>query len=108
MAAKRGFTIEEAIAYLNSLLQVDAEAISKLFAVRVRCEGDMAHSPAHVVLDEKAEPYLGALGVINGLFGYVAEGVFREQGAIGTLSDKQGLIRAFVKVEDIERALGAG
>ena len=102
MAQEREITIEEMISYLNYLLEIDPPTISRLFQMRSACSEELAKSPVHVVMDENARSFVGVLGILNGLFGYAGTGPFRESGAIGTLTNKDGVIKAFIKVEDIE------
>ena len=64
--------IEDAIDYLNSLLEADREAVSNLVENRVQCNNDLANHPTCEVKQgcygiNGSEYYVGMLGVINGL-----------------------------------------
>ena len=103
MVEKHKITIDEVIAYLNHLLEKDPRTISKLFQIKAACNDELVKSPVHVIIDAEARPFVGLLGILNGLFGYVKHGDFRDLGAIGTLTNKEGVIRAFIKMEDMKK-----
>ncbi len=102
MARKRIITTDEVISYLNYLLEIDPLTVSRFLQIRIACSEELAKSSVHVVMDDDAHPFVGLLGILNGLFGYVGRGPLSELGAIGTLTDKRGLIKAFIRVEDIK------
>jgi hypothetical protein len=75
MAIKESITLEEVIAFLNSLLEIDREAVTTLFdAARVPCSEGLANHPTVQVVPNRApEVYgkysVGVLGILNGMFG---------------------------------------
>lgn len=73
---KASMTVDEVIAFLNSLLAIDPEAIKNLMWHRVRCNGSMADHPSVQVsaYPDKNKPAVGLLGILNGMFGIDEEG----------------------------------
>lgn len=61
----------ELIEYLNSLVEIDPDAIRELIEARVPCNEQLLNHPTVQVLkeDERAVPKVGFLGVINGFIG---------------------------------------
>ena len=65
---KKSITVDEAIDYLNNLLQTDEKAIKLLCLDRVECNNELAeHSRCFVELKNNKNS-VGLLGVINGMF----------------------------------------
>lgn len=69
MPWKTTITLDDAITYLNSLIEADQEAIQAIIDHRVPCNATLADHPTAQVLAEGSGHVLGALGVLNGLFG---------------------------------------
>ena len=67
--------IDQAIEVLNRALETDPLAINMLFKHRVGCNENLANDPTIQVkawTDQHGRDYsLGALGLINGLFGVI-------------------------------------
>jgi hypothetical protein len=61
----------ELIEYLNSLIEIDPDAIQELIEARVSCNEQLLNHPTVQILkeDERAVPKVGFLGVINGFMG---------------------------------------
>jgi hypothetical protein len=100
-------TVDDTIAFLNSLLEIDRDAVSTLFSVYVPCTKakatphidhyPLADHPTVQVNCEGGKCEVGMLGILNGLFG-VDE---RNWGFIGKVvqeSDTRGRIEMFVRM----------
>ena len=73
---KNEIIIDEVINFLNSLLEIDNDAITELFNDRVSCNEKLAnHDTVQVrgydpITNQKTDKYsVGILGILNGLFG---------------------------------------
>jgi len=85
--------IKEAVKVLNEALEADPVTINALFTIRLSCNEKLADHPtiqisaySHETGKETPGKYsLGALGLINGLFGVDKEG----WGHIGAIHDVQ-------------------
>jgi hypothetical protein len=81
-------SIDETIAFLNQLLLIDRQAISKLMETRVPCNQDMVdHESVQVALVPGTAPQeerlrVGLLGILNGLFGTFPDGPKKGWGLI--------------------------
>lgn len=61
---------DDIIAFLNSLVEVDSNAINLLVGTRVPCNEDMAdHPTVQVGMGDSGLPVVGILGVLNGYCG---------------------------------------
>lgn len=59
---------QEAVDYLNELLRLDRDAMSRLVLTRVLCNEHLAHHPTLLMLGRGEEEYeFGCLGILNGL-----------------------------------------
>lgn len=67
-------SVDEAIEYLNSLIESDPVAIRALLMNRVPCSGDLAEHPTCQVRAIDRGLYVGMMGVLNGLFGIYPDG----------------------------------
>lgn len=75
MPLRETATIDDAIAFLNHLLKVDAEAIRALVETRVPCGEALTNHPTVQVQAHGSEPpSVGLLGLLNGLFGTEPDG----------------------------------
>lgn len=63
-----------AVAVLNSALEADRAAVSKLFAYRVECNAALRDHPTIQVGGGDKYSDVGVMGVINGLFGILPDG----------------------------------
>jgi hypothetical protein len=67
---KESVTPQDAVDYLNDLLEKDYEAVEKLIFNRVQCNEALANHPTCQVMADQHDKYeVGLLGVLNGLFG---------------------------------------
>jgi len=62
-------TLDQAIAYLNELVALDAYAVSELLETRVACNAALAEHPTAQVMEWEGTYRIGLMGVLNGLFG---------------------------------------
>ena len=62
-------TIDDAIAYLNELIELDRPAMAALIANRVPCNKALADHPTAQVGQRHGGFSIGMLGILNGLFG---------------------------------------
>jgi hypothetical protein len=94
--------LNETINFLNECLKCDREAITRLFHFRTFCFEEMAKHPTVQVVRMPDKSYrVGALGLINGLFGVDKDG----WGAICMeIDDKTMMIKEFRKVEDSDKS----
>ena len=75
MALKQSISpavVDHTIAFLNSLVEIDPEALAALIETRVPCNKDLAdHPTVQVQVVEGKEGFyeLGFLGVLNGILG---------------------------------------
>ena len=75
--------VEETVDFLNSLLEIDRNAITILCSTRIGCNEELANHPTVQVHANKAKFYsVGFLGIINGLFGVIKEGEKKGAGFI--------------------------
>ena len=91
---KTSVSLEEAIQFLASLVDIDQQAMQALVAARVSCGDDLANHPTVQVCHEGGYYRVGLLGIINGLFGIHADGL----GPIGAVYDGGTLI-GFTRVK---------
>lgn len=68
---KKSISPQEVVEFLNSLLELDREAISNLIFTRVSCNMKLAEHPTVQVLQDAVDGRncVGWLGLLNGLFG---------------------------------------
>lgn len=71
---KQSVTIQDAIDYLNELIELDKPAIAALIANRVPCNEVLAHHPTVQVRAQNGGFHVGILGILNGLFGTLENG----------------------------------
>lgn len=87
--------VDQAIAFLNHIVQIDREAVDRLIKTRVPCNKSLANHPTvQVGYQENDNPKgdrfeVGFLGIINGLF--------------GIRDDKRGFICAMYEGDSIMR-----
>jgi len=95
-------TIDDAIGFLNSLVEVDADAVTRLVDARVQCNQEMAdHESVQVQAYDGDENYsVGILGVLNGLFGTFDCGPAEGWGPITALFNEDGSVKEFVLTEN--------
>ena len=58
-------TIDETISFLNTLLAIDGDAVTRLIESRVTCNQDLVDHPTV----QCGKDFVGMLGILNGLFG---------------------------------------
>ena len=61
-------TKEQFIAYLNSLVSADGNAINELVKTRVKCNQELAEHPKAQVGLDNGYFYIGLLGILCGVF----------------------------------------
>lgn len=84
---KTQITPREVVDFLNDLLEVDRESISKFFHKRTVVNEDLAgHPTVQVRISSNEETTIAALGLLNGLFGVDSDG----WGAIYRLIEDDG------------------
>lgn len=66
---KETVSLDETIAYLNELIEIDKPAIAALIANRVPCNEQLANHPTVQVVCQNDGYWVGFLGILNGLFG---------------------------------------
>ena len=67
--------LDYTINFLNALVEIDEPAMRALIETRVPCGEAMAsHRTVQVQAHDGAEPVVGVLGILNGLFGVDEEG----------------------------------
>lgn len=96
---KDSISLDETIAFLNSLLPVNEPALRNLVEHRVACDSNLADHPTIQVQDRPGPGNLlcvGFLGVLNGLFGADEEG----WGAITAYFEDDGTLDRFERTAD--------
>ena len=71
---KETVTLDEAIEYLNELIETDRVSIAALIANRVPCNQQLADHPTVQVYAQHGGYLVGMLGILNGLFGIHDDG----------------------------------
>jgi len=89
---KESISVDEVIAFLNELLEIDRPAIAALIANRVPCNERMLEHPTVQVQPQHGGYHVGMLGILNGLFGTFEEGRLAAWGPIMTIWDNGTLI----------------
>lgn len=74
MPIKESVTPQDVVDFLNEALDVDRQAISKVFSQRQICNEDLANHPTIQVRSENEKYSVAAVGVLNGLFGIDEDG----------------------------------
>lgn len=62
-------TIDDAIEYLNGLIELDKTAISFILSARFECNIALADHPTVQATSHYGGSFVGVMGIINGLFG---------------------------------------
>jgi hypothetical protein len=101
----QSITIQQTVDFLNSLIAIDREAISQLFAEHTACNCELMDHPAVQVQGLKVNDVLcgqvAPLGIINGLFGVYDDGPKKGYGTIYREVDEEtGLIIKFGLLEN--------
>ena len=66
---KEVVSIDDVIAYLNELIEIDRPAIAALIANHVPCNKELANHETVQVLAHHGGYSVGMLGILNGMFG---------------------------------------
>ena len=82
-------SIAIAIERLNSMLEVDPEAMARLIEMRIPCTELADHPTAQVYEAEDSTCYVGHLGLLNGIFGIDDNG----WGPIAAIYEEGKLVR---------------
>ena len=92
------------VVFLNSLLDIDGEAVTNLFSYRVPCNQELANHPTVQVLPPltgtEDPPLVGMLGLLNGLCGVFNQGPMENQGSIVMNIKSNGELIAFSLVDN--------
>jgi len=68
---KNQITVDEAIEYLNSVLEADPLAMRALLCLFIPCNEKLANHPTAICNGHWAEGFtIGLLGLLNGMFGF--------------------------------------
>lgn len=102
---RESVTPKQVVALLNSLLEIDRRAVSKLFDAQVSCNRGIALHPTVQVRQLRVNQYrprdawkVGVLGLINGMFGVHPNGY----GPIARVIRNNGIIQSFVLTSGAE------
>lgn len=100
MTIRQTLSVDEAIEFLNSLIALDAEAITELVETRAACRGNALadHPTVQVHVVSPALSTVGILGILNGLFGVDDKG----WGPITATFEANGQISSFSRTKHRE------
>lgn len=98
VAIKDPLPIDIAIERLNSMLEVDRAAVTRLVEMRLPCTDMVDHPTAQVYEDDSGQCWIGHLGLLNGIFGIDAKG----WGPIAAVFD-QGHLTHFTRTTEAMR-----
>lgn len=87
-SVEESITVDGVISLLNDVVRCDQQAISKLFFNRVQCNDSLAEHATIRVVAGSTRYVVGALGLINGMFGVDDNG----QGAIAMIRDNENIL----------------
>ena len=62
-------SVDDAVAYLNELIELDRPALAALIANRVPCNLALAEHPSCQVGSQHGGFHVGMIGILNGMFG---------------------------------------
>lgn len=85
-----------ALAALNTALDLDPEAMRQLFGTRVWCNEALADHPSIQVREEDGRFSVGVIGLINGLFGVNPD---TQAGYIAAQYDDNNQLTGFIRFE---------
>lgn len=85
--------IDQAIDILNSALEVDSDAINRLFVYSIAINGELLTHPTIQCGTKHGISYMRVLGLINGLFGVDDN----QYGHIDAECDNEGTIQNFCR-----------
>jgi hypothetical protein len=106
---KDTISVEDALAFLNELINYDADALRDLIETRVDCNQKMADHPTIQVWARPGQPFqLGVLGLINGLFGADNEGWGPIAACFDVVCQVHGKVEGSGIVEDTCSVEGCG
>lgn len=88
-------SIDEMIAFLNSLIELDLAALDRLFHVRFPATDALANHATVQVDAGDGKPTVGFLGILNGMFGVD----MHEYGPITAVFDRRVLV-GFRRTDD--------
>lgn len=110
---KSTLSLDQAIEFLNSLVEIDAKALANLIETRVACTTKLtAHPSVQVQIksgdnrDADSIPkdqqiwQIGFLGVLNGLFGTISDGDKKGWGPIAAVFESDGTLSGFRRTDD--------
>lgn len=97
-----GENVDQVVAFLNSLVALDREAMDRLVETRVQCNKDLAdHPTVQVMEDDEGNAVVGVLGIINGIIGTQPEWAHKPgYGYIAAnFDDKSGKLTNFIRAD---------
>ncbi len=93
--------VKYVIDYLNGMLLMDRTAVTALMEARVPCNEELAgHRQAQSSVASDGSPCMGALGVINGIYGVIKDGPRAGWGLITAHYNDEGEITHFGRTEE--------
>jgi len=112
MSIKNNVSVQETVDFLNSLLEIDREAITKVVMAKQPCSEILANHPTvqcgavKNLAGPNQIPFgfsdftVGMVGILNGLFGSFDDGTKKGWGCIGYNLDENKLITKFFILEN--------
>jgi hypothetical protein len=98
--ALRQVNVDQAIDFLNELVQLDCHFMTDLVRNKRTCNDALAfHPTVQVEASKDLDFAAGFLGIINGLFGTLEAGARAGWGPITAVFDDQGRLRHFERTK---------
>jgi hypothetical protein len=96
-------TVDDALAVLQQIFEMDPEAIAKMLAVRVPCNERLAgHSTVQVSEDAPGQFTVGVMGLLNGIFGVRTN----MAGYLAYILEQDGRVSGFCRTDHIGHSSG--
>lgn len=83
---KESVTIDDVIKYLNELVDLDRDCISRLMLKYEKCNNGIVNHPT---CQATKDGYVSLLGLINGIFGVIEDGSLKDYGMITAVLDDE-------------------
>jgi len=97
---KENITLDEVIGFLNELTTLDPNMVTDWINARVVCNKDIYEHPTVQCGTWNGKKKVGALGILNGLFGSFDEGPKKGWGVLAAVIEKDGLVCGFKRTEN--------
>jgi hypothetical protein len=97
---KENITLDEVLSFLNELTELDPNMITNWINARVVCNEAIYNHPTVQCGTWNGEKKVGALGILNGLFGSFDEGPKKGWGTITAVIEKDDLVSGFKRTEN--------